>query len=283
MMNIWEQTRSSTSATASAAPADMNDEARRTSLMDKFTGCHYTAIDTSIWMMEIPVANLFFDRLEASLRRTGKSVWAPEEVRLELVKQAAGTGNPEKAAMARNGLERFDRMASEGLIDVYAALNENGRQNDFCDKVLLGQCTWLRVNNQIGVITLDNDLAEDLMNLNRQKSVSGHSVPVKRVTSSGWLGCFVPMKSLSEQPPRGGILRFSSSAPATAEADVRIDAKPVCEGDRLLGSDGVEYAIGEEIGSGGEATIWSEAGDPRIAIKTFETPTPHKFAKVKML
>ncbi|MBE5709927.1 MAG: hypothetical protein EGR51_08560 [Oscillibacter sp.] len=123
---------------------------------------------------------LLMEHLEPLLRMRGKALIVPSSVVRELV--SLSVKKPELTERIRALLPLMAQLQQQGLLRVYGSPSE-----DFGDQQMLSAVTRFMTKVPLLVITQDNKLSADLLQLNRLRSVQGQNVAVERINRYGYL------------------------------------------------------------------------------------------------
>lgn len=108
-------------------------------------------------------------------------------VRNELSWLAADQRNPERQAVASQALQRIEQLDQQKLVQWIGDLD----CRTIPDAIFLTLFSQLRLQNQLLLITQDQQLARDVLRLNQVQSAKGYPVMVKRITGYGGLDNFL--------------------------------------------------------------------------------------------
>lgn len=137
--------------------------------------------------------DFFWSRTVPLLDQYGKRVIVPYSCYLELDKHSNGSKGEELAEAAKTAKSTV-AMLQNKQIDVFA--DENDGQ--FADKVLYRVISGVSVERNVLLITQDNNLAKDMLDLNNRRSIQSKKVEVRRVERNGELGYFY-WKNMSDK------------------------------------------------------------------------------------
>lgn len=129
--------------------------------------------------------DLFWSRTVPLLVQYGKRVIVPYSCYRELEKHSNGSKGEELADDAKKAKTTV-AMLQNKQIDIFA--DENDGQ--FADKVLYRVISGISVERKVLLITQDNNLAKDMLDLNNRRSIQSRKVEVRRVERNGELGYF---------------------------------------------------------------------------------------------
>ena len=238
---------------------ERRDEALRQSQskLERLTERYTLMIDTCSLLH--PQFSAFAAHLAPLLRQYGKALIVPSGVVEEL--KSLLERKPELRDTVFAAVGTLRGLQNEGLIRIYGGPAEN-----FGDQQLLAAATRFFTTCELLVITQDNALSADLMNLNRLGSVRGKGLGVSRINRYGYLSRYIPQEG-----------RFAGSNSVTRSRPAMIPTVPLVEGGSELlpvtcipGSGEEVFTpsgalrLGAELGSGGEGTIY-DLGDGTVA------------------
>src|SRR5699024_5081019 len=86
---------------------------------------------------------------------------------------------------SKNSLKIIQQLISAGFIEVRGEKSDN-----FVDNVFQVVFTKFRMTHKLLLITQDNDLAMDIISLNRNRSAKANDVNVRRINQYGFLSNF---------------------------------------------------------------------------------------------
>lgn len=130
--------------------------------------------------------NKFTEELNPLLTQNNKRIIVPTRVVEELKKHSLNPKQePQTVQSAKVALNILNDMMNKNLIDLRGEDTDN-----FADNVFVSVFTKHRLNHRLLLITQDEDLAKDILNLNNIKSAKGYPVSVKRINKSGYLSDF---------------------------------------------------------------------------------------------
>ncbi len=207
----------------------------------------------NFWQMVVPV-----------LEKYGEKIYIPLACKDELEKHAANKNNPTLAKDAKKALFNIKTLLDAKLIDI-----RQDKNNHFADNVFLSVFTKFRIQYKLLLITQDSDLANDMLGLNKNKSVKANPVEVKHLDDKGILNSFHNKKQIGNNCEKIDVSeKFKMSAKITDIPETIISVKETpSKGSTLFmlnGSNFEPVKILREINSGGEANIY-ETNTPYLA------------------
>lgn len=228
------------------------------------------------WMNIIPLLNKYRSKIIILLRSID-----------ELEKHSKNKDKIELAKEANDCKKTLNRLMSAGYIEVRGEENDN-----FADNVFQVVFTKFRMTHKLLLITQDNNLAKDILNLNQSKSVKANYVHVKRINQHGYLSDFFwneKHNTKTNRKPKGAEIELDNSKVfkickiITNFPDTRImiSRMPV-ENDTVYTPQG-SIKLVKELGVGGEATVY-ETNTPYVAkIYKRDNITTRKCEKIKLM
>ncbi len=178
-------------------------------------------IDTCSLLSE--EADKFWANICPVLQRERKALIIPYRVYEELEKFAS---NPTLCTQKNPGNSNLNRLAVKaknnvavlqkaGLIEVFGNANDN-----FADNVFQTVFTQFRLQYNLMLITQDNNLASDIVNIGQSKAVNTNNrILVERINKFGFLSTF----SFNKQPRQRPIPSNSNTYPQQSQGKVNIE------------------------------------------------------------
>lgn len=240
---------------------------------------HFAA--DKFWINAVPLIN-----------KTGNKIIIPLRVIDELKKHSQNHKNSKLADKATMAIDNINRLMKADLVEIRGESTDN-----FTDNVFQVVFTKFRMSYKLLLITQDFNLATDILNLNKIKSVKANQVYVKRINQYGFLSNFsmnqskessgtVYKKSVEENSPDEDE-KFALSKSITSIPDVPLKVTSIPnEGDIVIARnpDGeAKIRLEESVSSGGEGTIY-KTNTPYVAkIYKKEKINKRKFEKIKLM
>lgn len=280
-LNCRVNTGNTGNAGNAAAAGEREDLVMNTVIAETHAG-----VDTCVWLMEPEQRQqAFFRHLDEAQRRTGQVIWTNEEVIAE-IRRKEKSPREGLANAARNALRQIRTMLDEHRLIVYEAAMAGADQRRFADAAFLS-LLLKNMDVPVTLITLDGDLAADVMNLRGMRSVEGavSSIAVYRVNGSGYLGRFdfITTSDGRYYNPKNSPLQVDATTPVAREDATLRKMPDVGEGDVFYSEAGSTYRLGEELCNGGEADIYAVDGCPDLIAKLFTSLSDRKEAKCRLL
>ena len=137
----------------------------------------------------IDASDLFWKHIKPFLTKYEKKIIVPTRCCEELVKKSRDEKDAGLAKTANTRLFLLQTLQTEGFVEFRGEKTDN-----FADNVFLSVFTKFRLQHNLLLITQDNKLAQDIVNLNNsgsQKSV--HIVKVRRINKYNYFKKTKPM------------------------------------------------------------------------------------------
>lgn len=137
-------------------------------------------------------ANAFWSRVVPILQRERKKIIVPFRVYEEVKKFAENPalcvqkGDPNLNRNAKAVLNNIARLQKANVVDIFGDSHDN-----FADNVFQTVFTQFRLKYNLMLITQDNNLAQDILDIGKSKSVqTKNRILVERIDKDGCLGTF---------------------------------------------------------------------------------------------
>lgn len=224
-----------------------------------------------------PYVDRFWEMIVPVLEMYSKAILIPLVCIKEVEKKAKG--HDDLAMRAVRCIHTLKVLRKKKLIDIRADATDQ-----FADNVFQVVFTQHRMNQKLLLITQDHGLAQDILNLNENKSVRGKNVNVKRINTKGELGNFYfgtgdsAKKSYGNKPDAFKVCKH-----VTTMADVpnKLTHQPVAH-ENVYTDNGPVMLI-KQLASGGEGIIY-ETNTPYVAkIYKPDHNTTRKSEKIKLM
>lgn len=232
------------------------------------------------WMNIIPL-----------LHQYQNSIFIPSRCVEEIKKHSKNKNNTELAQNAKECLIKLKGLAEAGYVEIRGEPTDN-----FTDNVFQVVFTKFRMKYKLLLITQDNNLAKDILNLNNSRSVKANEVKVNRINKYGLLREFYwkdseentdlikTSKKLEKKEIKIGedeMFRVCSQVTNISDTKLRVSEMPI-EGSNVLTSKG-SIKLTKELGSGGEAIVYL-TNTPYVAkIYKNDNITKRKYEKIKLM
>ncbi|ORU00833.1 hypothetical protein D081_0815 [Anaerovibrio sp. JC8] len=238
------------------------------------------------WKIFIDTCSLLSDNMEALLnhllpylKQYDNKLIVPYRCIQELEKFIPDGNNISRGEKAKITRDNVINLYKSGVVDI------RGEQSDnFADNVFLTVFTKFRLKYNLLLITQDNNLAKDILNINNSKSVKAYPVQALRVNKYGFLSPFRWEEyegSGKYSKENKGKFKICSQL-----TDVSVEVVPVqkipCENDYVKTNRG-SICLKEKIAAGGEGTIYA-TNTPYVAkIYKAEKITERKQRKLELM
>lgn len=231
-----------------------------------------------------PKAQEFWENIIPYLDKYQTKVIIPTRSIQEVEKHSKNKKDSELAENARKCIGKLSQLIGDGYIDVRGEETDN-----FADNVFLVVFTKFRMQHKLLLITQDNDLSKDIMELNNSRSVKAKNVHVKRINKYGFLsdptwyekekGEIV--KHDVEKDEVDEKFRICTQVTNFSADKIKITHMPN-EGETVYTSNGT-VILTKELGAGGEAIVYET--DTQYVAKLYkpETITVRKYEKMKLM
>lgn len=232
------------------------------------------------WMNIIPL-----------LHQYQNSIFIPSRCVEEIKKHSKNKNNTELAQNAKECLIKLKGLVEAGYVEIRGEPTDN-----FTDNVFQVVFTKFRMKYKLLLITQDNNLAKDILNLNNSRSVKANEVKVNRINKYGLLREFywkdseenTDLIKTSKKPEKKEIkigedemFRVCSQVTNISDTKLRVSEMPI-EGSNVLTSKG-SIKLTKELGSGGEAIVYL-TNTPYVAkIYKNDNITKRKYEKIKLM
>lgn len=205
-------------------------ESRGKSFLEHYVKDRKIFIDTCSLLSK--GADRFWEHVIPLLHQYHNKIIIPLRVVEELQKHQKNTAKPQLAEDANHSLRQLQQLLQAGYVEIRGEASDN-----FADNVFQTVFTKFRMQYKLLLITQDNDLAKDILNLNKQKSVRANPVQVLRINPYGYLNVFQWSRSKKPLPTtiRNRKRRITSriafsSAPRSPSWRTRYCRSAVCQG-----------------------------------------------------
>lgn len=240
----------------------------------------YFAVD-KFWMNIIPLLSQYQSKIIVPLRSVE-----------ELEKHSKNLKNQELATNSKNTLKILQQLISSGFVEIRGEKTDN-----FADNVFQVVFTKFRMTNKLLLITQDNDLAEDILALNRNKSAKANPVNVKRINKYGFLSGFSWSNTNENEDQRKserGKTKndekdvfskeiFKVFKTVTSMEDISMKVNHIPKEQETVYTQHGEIKLLTEVAAGGEGIIYT-TDTPYVAkIYKRENNTKRKYEKIKLM
>lgn len=241
-----------------------------------------------------PNADRFWMNIIPFIKKYNNKVIIPHRVIEELVKLSRKPDKPAVANNAKNTLRMLYQFHTSNYIEI------KGEDTDgFADNVFQVVFTKFRMNYNLLLITQDNNLAKDILNLNNTSSVIAKPVSVKKINKYGFLSDYKwnesPAKNRNGDERKNNDERKNRYSVPEEEkfrifrdvrrlADEKINVRYIPKENEAVYVDDKELFLTEQIGGGGEGYIYNTNTKYYVAkIYKADKITRAKYEKIKLM
>ncbi|WP_461811496.1 PIN domain-containing protein [Faecalimonas sp.] len=197
------------------------------------------------------------------LQRYQNKVIVPLRVIEELEKHADSM-KPDLAEKSKNSLKIIQQLICAGLVEVKGEKNDN-----FADNVFQMVFTKFRIEHKLLLITQDNNLAKDIIVLNKTQSVQGKPIYVKRINQYGFLSNFMwnseiskndkptPNKEYKHEEELAEDEVFQICKAVTTLEDTRLSVSHIPTENEIVYTPRVPIRLESEVAVGAEGIIYT--------------------------
>ena len=248
-------------------------EAASIKSMEKLINENYVFIDLSCLL--VPAAEQAFRRMVPMLCAASKKINISQSVVSELRDIAMDHSDVERCNLAVRHYNALSELSRNNLLVIRGSQSPSGGN---CVQDLFTICSHFRMQAPLLVITQNEKLAADLLALNSQRSANGRTITVKKINKYGYLSNTID-KLKSSKP-------FTICTTIRSGCDRKISVSIIpAVNDRVYGSADLkgEIILTEQLGSGGEGTIY-RTNTPYVAkIYKEECCTEYRFEKISKM
>ena len=231
-----------------------------------------------------PEIETFWGNIVPYLHRYSKKVIITTKVLEELKKHSGNMSDANLASAAKKQLDNLHSLYSAGFVEFRGENTDN-----FADNVFIVVFTKFRMQHNLLLITQDNNLAGDIMQLNGSRSVkSSRVVEAKRINKYGFLSNVgsSPAKSNTKLPQdaTADAEKFRICTQVTSRRDDPVLTGRIPEeNDTVRTSRQGSIRLIQRLAAGGEGVIY-QTDTPYVAkIYKREKITYRKLEKLKLL
>lgn len=157
-----------------------NNQKPRRDVFDTYARDWKILIDTCSLLEDS--ADAFWMKMVPYLQRYQNYIIVPQRCWQEVEKHSHSKKDPELAASAVHALQTLQRLKNAGYIHVHGEDTDN-----FADNVFQTVFIKFRMKYKLLLITQDNHLAQDILNMNNLTSVQANPIHVRRLGRNGAL------------------------------------------------------------------------------------------------
>ena len=226
------------------------------------------------------------------IQKTGNKVIIPLRVMDEVNKHCSNQNKPDLVQKANDTLKTLNNLINAQLVEIRGEKSDN-----FADNVFQVVFTKFRMTHKLLLITQDNNLASDILNLNNIKSVKAYPVVAKRINKYGFLSNNNSPRKEKLQQNTNHLKKkqsediddekFALSKSITTVPDVPLSVSVIPkEGDSVLAESGGNkktIQLINTVASGGEGTIYTTSTPYVAKIYKAEKIDERKYEKIKLM
>lgn len=234
-------------------------------------------------------ADKFWLNIVPLLQQHRNKIIIPLRVIEELQKHKANLQKPDLAKNSRNSLKIIQQLINAGFIEVRGEKSDN-----FVDNVFQVVFTKFRMTHKLLLITQDNDLAKDIISLNKNRSAKANDVNVRRINQYGFLSDFAWRTEDSGVTRRKGINKkpldeldedevFQICKTITSIDDGKLRVNHIPAENEIVYTSRGPIKLENRVADGGEGIIYT-TNTPYVAkIYKKENNTKRKYKKIKLM
>ncbi|MEG2246548.1 MAG: zinc-ribbon domain containing protein [Romboutsia sp.] len=253
----------------------------------KYYSENYKIFIDTCSLMDIKIDD-FYRNIYSHLKENSNSIIVPSRVIDELNKHVKSE-NKEKQKKAYKGLSILKKLQENNLLDIRGESSDN-----FADNVFLVAFTKFRIQYKLLLITQDNNLALEILNLNNSKSVKGNNVLVKRINRHGYLSNIENLKINNTNKinyrsqnhiKRTEIIdkfKLATEVRKYSNDTINVDIVPE-ENDILNSGSGKKIHLIKKLSAGGEGSVYITDTEYVAKIYKKDKITREKLEKIKLM
>lgn len=258
--------------------------------LDKMVKANDIIIETSALLEES--APEFLDNIAPHLKAASRVINIPSSVLSELMNHKAKESS--MAQRADEVIRKITNMSRNGMAAIRGEMTEKFDANQ-CVQIAVQYIT----ETNILIITQKNELSNDLLKLNKLRSVNGKRLSVGRINRYGYLNRFksdIYSEGVQNVSGYSAGYRTSGSNPFVSRTYTISKGRPVGgfdkplnvssipeEGDKVIDAKGSIYRLASVISKGGEGTVY-ELEDGTVAkIYHPDKLSKGRFEKLKLM
>ena len=226
----------------------------------------YTIFIDSSFMMTDEAEEFFTDELIPLLKNDSKKIILAQKVYEELVKQSQSNNKYKTQAQvskAKNGLKIISTLNESSCLRLVGSDSDS-----YVDNLFIAKFTELRLDQKLCLLTQDNALSKEIINLNISPSsgtdkkgrVRIKGIKVFKFNANGQIEEYSDNKTnkgFSSNSVRQKNA-FSKNAPLVdlSESLEFSTQDPPKSGEKVFNSSGKSFLLGEEVGDGAEGIVF---------------------------
>lgn len=235
-------------------------------------------IDTSS-LMHIQAEN-FYNNVYPYLKESSSKIIVPTRV-IDELKKHMKSKNQDKYKKAVKGLLILEKLKNNDLVDIRGESSDN-----FADNVFLVVFTKFRMQHKLLLITQDNTLGKEILNLNNSKAVKANNVLVKRINKHGYLSNIENIQNENQNNTKNNekIDKFELATEVKKYSDNRIKISNVPEeNDIVTSGTGARIHLIKKLASGGEGSVYITNTEYVAKVYKKDKITRDKLEKIKLM
>lgn len=222
--------------------AEEKRKAASIEILEKLIRNNYIFVDGTS-LLE-PSAEQSIQLMLPLLKKYNKKLYIPYSVLMQMSAWAEDHSQPDRAELCMKRGRALKKLQEQGIVEIRKFFDENNPARD-----LITACSHFRLQQPLLVLTQDKKLATDLIRLNYQRAANGKNITIKCINKHGYLSNVIERQGkgfyicdkVREEPD------YQLSVSYLPKADDYVYDSPECSG---------AIRLNEEIGSGGEGTIY---------------------------
>ncbi len=242
-------------------------------------------------LMEMQADN-FYNNIYPYLKKSSSKIIVPSRVIDELSKHVKSK-NQDKHKKAVKGLSILEKLKSNDLLDIRGESTDN-----FADNVFLVVFTKFRMQYKLLLITQDNILAKEVLNLNNSKAVKANNILVKRINKHGYLSNIENIQNENMGISRNNIkdkskinikrnekidkFELATEVKKYSDNNIKISNVPD-ENDIVTSGTGAKINLKKKLASGGEGSVYTTNTEYVAKIYKKDKITREKLEKIKLM
>ena len=244
----------------------------------------------------IDAKSSFWEHIKPYLKKYKQKIIVPYRCYEELIKKAHYIQNQNLSVTAKDRLSLLEYLGNNEYIEIRGEKSDN-----FADNVFLSVFTKFRLQYNLLLITQDNGLAQDILNLNNTASQkTAHIINVRRINEYNYLGKFnwdkapkqkytsknsscktAKLATVEYNIPQEDIFKLCTSVTNISDDILTVGHIPA-ENEIVYAEKG-ELMLLNKIASGGEGILY-ETNTPFVAKIYFKDKnTRRRIEKIKLM
>ena len=221
--------------------------------------------------------DMFWSNILPHLNQYNSKVIIPYRCIQELEKFINDKSDMVRCNKAQKSRDHVVRLCQSGFVDIRGDKNDN-----FADNVFQTVFTKFRMQYNMLLITQDNNLAKDIIYLNKSKAVKAHEVTALRLNKYGFLSPF-HWDEYDENTGKYMKERFAVCSQLTTVSVVVVPVKKIPKANDYVKTHNGDILLLDKIAAGGEGVIY-RTNTPYVAkIYNQEKITARKLKKLELM